>query len=347
MDFQRRYMQGGPDTMANANANIRALAENRPQAVPTDMNDGGVGPQDRFNQIHAAAGDGIQAKTITLKDGRKQLMLDDSGPRKAQYVGADGNPTDKWSDTQAYKDATLRAAADKARVEQIEQRRELERNWGPKLGGLLARQMEVQERAAQGKNALSPKDQFDMQMRMAEFNRGLANDKVSANDKAGDNDREDAKFVTQLIDNASKMYGDKDAGRVRANLERFVNQYDPTDKRTGRKRAPREYVNDAIEQYHAFKALADSGEHWNTSENPWDGVSPIFLRRDGARASDALNAVSGEQRYTDQNSGMRWGSNAFSKLTPWQRQFILENQVLDYDGKTPYNAWAALQNKSK
>ena len=74
------------------NKGLQAIAQN-------------VGVRDTLNAAHEVQGDGIQYGTTTGANGKPQVMLSGTSPTKAQYIGADGKPTNEWDKTDAYQQA--------------------------------------------------------------------------------------------------------------------------------------------------------------------------------------------------------------------------------------------------
>ena len=83
---------GGIGAIAQGNQGLRSIA--------TDS-----GIRQKLNTAHASIGDGVTFGTTTGTDGRPQTIISGSKPAKAEYIGADGQPTDDWTRTNRYQQA--------------------------------------------------------------------------------------------------------------------------------------------------------------------------------------------------------------------------------------------------
>ena len=132
----------GGTLVQRGNAGLRSIAAN-PAVVDT------------LNRAHDTAGDGIR---YDVNNGR--TTISGTAPTKAQYVGADGKPTNNWYETQAYADSQTRAAKDKQLLD-FYQRNDIE-------GDIKSPNPAYQERGLRRQAAYNQNAQTELARRNAE-----------------------------------------------------------------------------------------------------------------------------------------------------------------------------------
>ena len=346
-DTQRQMnFPAGADFISSGNHGIRALVENK----PGPMNEYGsrtAGPMDRFNAANDAMGTGIRYDTVVGSDGKRQLRISDIGaaPKKPQYLGADGRPTDKWENTAAYTDGLRRAQLDKQRLAELRAENrmsDLKHYWGPKLGGMLQEAFTNQHASAQGKNALSAKDLFDMEKSKAEFQRNLDNDAFNRKKHYDDVGYKEKTDYLKGFDERLKMAAKNPDGTDNpARYNQLQSYFAHFNKKGG---DPNQNFEELMDVVNAHKMFEDGAwtppweakpdgrlRSWTKTDRTLRGyLAPWNWGKQAYRSNDGLDEISYVGGLFGPNASTRQLDQANkyviadgkTKLTPIEREYI-------------------------
>ena len=346
-DTQRQMnFPAGADFISSGNHGIRALVENK----PGPMNEYGsrtAGPMDRFNAANDAMGTGIRYDTVVGSDGKRQLRISDIGaaPKKPQYLGADGRPTDKWENTAAYTDGLRRAQLDKQRLAELRAENrmsDLKHYWGPKLGGMLQEAFTNQRASAQGKNALSAKDLFDMEKSKAEFQRNLDNDAFNRKKHYDDVGYKEKTDYLKGFDERLKMAAKNPDGTDNpARYNQLQSYFAHFNKKGG---DPNQNFEELMDVVNAHKMFEDGAwtppweakpdgrlRSWTKTDRTLRGyLAPWNWGKQAYRSNDGLDEISYVGGLFGPNASTRQLDQANkyviadgkTKLTPIEREYI-------------------------
>lgn len=289
----------------------------RAQGLATD-----AGVRNTFQAAHDIEGDGVKIGTAIGADGKPQASYSGGVPTKAQYIGADGNPTNRWEDTTRYKEAIARNQQDKITLREMQKdryKRSLEsQSAGWRNEGALGLAAMLKEDEIEGNNAAK---QATAGIALANLNRGLRQDQQSQMNadrtyETGRQDKHDER-VAKMLDTAA---GDPKADgyhQRRGLMDKYSSEF-----KKNYKGAPEQFAAALQDELAIEMALEQNGARWfGWGQKPWNGTKTQVSKE------KAPWYKVGSEAYSDAHNRNPTLAEMSKSLTPQQLEHFLKTRV--------------------
>lgn len=283
------------------------------------------------SQLAAPQGGGYLTGAPDGKGVRKAISL----PGGQTYTGADGNPTTRWEDTAAYKDAIARNARMGETVREMERSRHMRSlestNPSYQKEGLRALTMMNEQDKISAEKGLKA---ANLEMQRAQLERDLRKDAQTQRnaDRTHEAGRED-KFksrVDTLINQMSTVDGKVD-GTKAANLQKYAAQIPREivrDEKTGKAREmdDNEYFDFLLDNFAVDQITGEAGTHLFTPEKDWQGERTQWKKTSPGLSRVLHGSPMQSVAYEDPVSKRVVYASDIEKLSPRQ-QAIFNSRV--------------------
>lgn len=314
---QQQDVVNGGSLVQRGNAGLRAIA------TKPDV-------RDALNAANEQQGTGVTYSTVKGADGKPQVMISGGPATKAQYLAADGTPTNDWTQTAQYAEQISQNARNKQSLRNMEMEN-AKSDMNSALPfyqnrGLRTMAMRMQEDEAAQKGQLTPAQRE--QLAVQREGLGLQRDalKATVDNREADNARAaaaaqagESETHRKATDDLIKSWATED-GKLNDQKYAFLQKYASQFERP-KGMSSAEHLSNLMDQF-AIDTMGDTeGRHWFSSEGTWNGERTKWQKRaatDNLRRGAPLQSI----EYHDPLTGRTIYQSDVNKLSPKQRKLF-------------------------
>jgi hypothetical protein len=311
---QQQDVVNGGSLVQRGNVGLRSIANN--PAV-----------QDALNVANERQGTGVTYSTVKGADGKQQVMISGGPATKAQYIAADGTPTNDWTQTAQYTESKGLHARNKQALRDIEMenaRSDMASALPFYQGrGLRTMATRLREDELAQKGQITPAQAAQLAMQREGLDATIANRKednarADASARAGESETH-----RKATDDLIKSWATED-GKLNDQKYAFLQKYASQFERP-KGMSSAEHLGNLMDEF-AIDTMGDTeGRHWLSAEGTWNGERTKWQKRaatDSLRRGAPLQSV----EYHDPLTGRTIYQSDVNKLSPKQRK-LFESRV--------------------